>query len=75
TIVALGMAIVAGALAWLLAHRLPEPSGGAGTLLREVVIVVIPAGIGAIIYAAGLLAFDVPEMRAIQHRVMARFGR
>ncbi|HQZ90886.1 MAG TPA: murein biosynthesis integral membrane protein MurJ [Thermomicrobiales bacterium] len=75
TIVALGMAIVAGALAWLLAHRLPEPSGGAGTLLREVVIVVIPAGIGAIIYAAGLLAFDVPEMRAIQHRVLARFGR
>jgi len=75
TVVASGMAIVAGALAWLLATELPDPAGGAGRLLRETLVVVIPAGVGVAIYAAGLLAFRVQEMQTIQRRVLSRFGR
>lgn len=75
TIVAAGMAVVVGAIAWLLATGLPEPAGGATRLLREVMVVAVPAGVGVAIYAAGLLAFGVPEMQTIQHRILARFGR
>ncbi len=75
TVVATGMAVVAGAIAWLLATGLPEPAGGMGRLLREMLVVIIPAGIGAAIYAVGLLAFRVQEMQTIQRRVLARFGR
>lgn len=76
TLVSVFMAAIAGGIAYLLATGLPElPGGSAGYVLREALILMLPAGAGAIIYAAGLLHFRVPEMELIQQRVMARLGR
>ncbi|HYI16250.1 MAG TPA: murein biosynthesis integral membrane protein MurJ, partial [Thermomicrobiales bacterium] len=62
--VGLVMAAVAGGLAWLLSTGLPD-GGTLGQLLKESLVVIIPAGAGAAIYAAGLLAFRVEEMQTI----------
>ena len=69
------MAAVAGGLAWMLTRGLPEPEAGFARLLREAVVVVIPAAVGAAIYGAGLLMLRVQEMQTIQARVMSRLGR
>jgi putative peptidoglycan lipid II flippase len=75
TFVGLLMAAIAGAFALLLANGLPAASGGLGTLLRELIVVGIPAAIGALLYAAGLLIFGVEEMRLIRRRALAVIGR
>jgi putative peptidoglycan lipid II flippase len=69
TAVGLVMAAVAGGLAWLLSTGLPD-GGTLGQLLKESLVVIIPAGAGAAIYAAGLLLFKIEEMQTIQRRVM-----
>ncbi|MEX1158195.1 MAG: murein biosynthesis integral membrane protein MurJ [Thermomicrobiales bacterium] len=69
TAVGLLMAAVAGGLAWLLSTGLPD-GGSLGHLIKEALVVLLPAGIGAAIYAAGLLAFRVEEMQTIQRRVL-----
>jgi hypothetical protein len=68
------MAAVAGGLAWLLTSGLPG-GGTIGQLFKESLVVIIPAGIGAIIYAAGLLFFKIEEMQTIQRRVMGVIRR
>jgi len=75
TLVSIVMAAVAGGLAWMLTRGLPEPEAGFARLLREAVVVVIPAAVGAAIYGAGLLMLRVQEMQTIQARVMSRLGR
>ncbi len=74
TAVGLVMAAVAGGLAWLLTSGLPG-GGTIGQLFKESLVVIIPAGIGAIIYAAGLLFFKIEEMQTIQRRVMGVIRR
>ncbi len=69
TIVGVVMASIAGGLAWLLSTGLPD-GGALGTLLKEMIVVLVPAGVGAAIYAAGLLAFRIEEMQTIQRRVL-----
>jgi putative peptidoglycan lipid II flippase len=68
--VGLVMAAIAGGLAWLLTAGLPDGAGLA-RLVKEALVVLVPAGAGAAIYAAGLLAFRVEEMQLIQRRVLA----
>jgi putative peptidoglycan lipid II flippase len=75
TVAGLMMAGVAGTFALLLARGLPEASGGAGTLLRELIVIGIPAAMGALIYAAALLIYRVEEMHMIQRRLLAAVGR
>jgi putative peptidoglycan lipid II flippase len=65
----LGMAWVAGGIALLLSLNLPDWSGSLGRSFREALVLVIPAGVGAAIYAAGLFLFRVEEMRVILARV------
>jgi len=74
TAVGLVMALVTGGLAWLLTTGLPD-GGTIGQLLKEALVVLIPAGTGAAIYAAGLLLFRVDEMQMIQRRVLGVMRR
>jgi putative peptidoglycan lipid II flippase len=75
TLVGLGMAGLAGALALALARGLPEPSAGSAHLLRELLIVALPAAVGVAAYVAGLLRFQVPEMELLRRRVLGLVGR
>jgi putative peptidoglycan lipid II flippase len=65
----LGMAWVAGGVALVLALNLPDWSGSLGRSFREALVLFVPAGLGALIYAAGLIMFRVEEMRIILARV------
>jgi putative peptidoglycan lipid II flippase len=74
-LVAAVMAAVVGALAWFLTVTVPKPDGSLGHTLHESLVLLLPAGVGAAIYAAGLLIFRVEEMQLIQRRVLAILGR
>ena len=62
------MTLVAGLVALGLAVGLPEMDG-AGELLRDILIVAIPAATGAVIYAVGLFRYRVEEAELIRQRV------
>lgn len=69
------MALVVGGAAWLLIGGLPEAMGGVTHLGREALVVLVPAALGVVVYAAGLWLLRVEEMRIIQRRIVALAGR
>jgi putative peptidoglycan lipid II flippase len=76
-VAAFGMAWVTGGVAFMLNANLPGWTGPIGSTIREATVLLIPVGIGAVIYAIGLLLFKVEEMEFILRRLMglaSRFG-
>jgi len=69
------MAAIVGGIAWLLESGLPAEAGGVAHLGREMLIVAVPAAIGLLFYALGLLLLKVEEMQVIQRRLLALAGR
>lgn len=74
-IAAFGMAWVVGGAAFLLNAGLPNWSGSISGKAREAIVLLIPVGIGGLVYAGGLLMFKVEEMQYILARVMRVVGR
>ncbi|HUG15757.1 MAG TPA: murein biosynthesis integral membrane protein MurJ [Thermomicrobiales bacterium] len=74
-IASFGMAWVAGGVAYGLHLSLPDWSSGFGSTLREVIVLLIPVGIGGAIYAGGLLLFRVEEMDLIVRKLRAALAR
>jgi putative peptidoglycan lipid II flippase len=69
-LVGAGMALAAGALAWALSMGLPNPTDSLGHLLRELLILCLPAALGVALYVGGLLLFRIEEMQQIQTRLL-----
>lgn len=63
------MASIAGGLALVLEMLMPA------SLLRDLVVVLLPAAVGALVYGAGLLILNVEEVQVIQRRLAAILGR
>ncbi len=71
TLVSVGMALIAGTMAYLLTQGLPDTSGSLRHLLREMIVLCLPAGVGVILYAGGMLVAGNPEVRQIQRKVFS----
>lgn len=69
------MAAIAGAAAWLLSAVIPSLDGGLTGFLRDGIVLAIPVMLGAIVYALGLLRFQVEEAHLIRNRLMGFVGR
>lgn len=66
--VSIVMAVVAGLLALGLSYGLPEMDG-IWSLVRDLLIVAIPAAVGAGLYSMGLFHYQIEEAQIIQRRV------
>lgn len=69
------MTLLAGGAALLLSLGLPEAGTGLLEFARDAVILGAPVALGAVVYAAGLLYFQVDEARLIQARVLGLVRR
>jgi putative peptidoglycan lipid II flippase len=60
---------------WLaLDAGLPRGSNEAAQLAREVVLVALPAGVGAVFYVTALHRYDLDEVHAVRRAVVGRFS-